>query len=390
VSAPARRGRRVAVVLEQCWHRVPGGTAVAALSSVAALLAHTDLRLVGVAARHASPPPPPFVPTVPVRHLPLPRPLLYESWHRLRRPEVEQATGPVEVIHATGMAVPPRTAPLVVTLNDLAWRHEPDHFTARGRRFFEQCLALAQVEADVVVVPSAATATDVVGAGVDARRVVVVPYAHEARLASEAEVAAVRARHGLPERYVLWVGTVEPRKNLPVVVEAHRRLRRRRPEVGLVLVGPAGWEEDLDAVLGADRSAASVLGFVPAGELAALYRGAEALCYPSLREGFGLPVLEAMAQSTPVVTSAGTSTAEVLGPDGGAGRAVEPTDAAAVADALAEVVEPGRREAMAEAAAARAGEFTWARTAGALAEVYEAAAVGRAVPGAGRWEATGP
>lgn len=380
MSAPARRGRRVAVVLEQCWHRVPGGTAVAALSSVRALLAHTDVDLVGVAARHRHDPEPPFVPPIPVRQLPLPRPVLYEAWHRLRRPAVEAVTGPVDVVHATGMAVPPRTAPLVVTLNDLAWRHEPDHFTPRGRRFFEQCLALASREADLVVVPSRATAEDAAAAGVDPRRTVVVPYGHEAPLATDERVAEVRTRHGLPDRYVLWVGTVEPRKNLGVVIEAHRRLRRRRPDVGLVLVGPAGWEEDLDARLGSDREGTTVVGFVPDAELAALYRGAEALCYPSLREGFGLPVLEAMAQGTPVVTSSGTSTEEVLGPDGGAGRAVEPTDPAAVADALDEVVDPQRRPALAAAASERAATFDWARTARGLAEAYEAVATGAVAP----------
>ena len=372
-GAPARSGPRVAVVLEQLWHRVPGGTATAALGSVRALVAHTDWRVVGVAASHVDPPPPPFAAPVPVGMLPLPRPALYEAWHRLRRPPVERAVGPVDVIHATGMAVPPRSAPLVVTLNDLAWRHEPEHFTARGRRLFEACLSLAATEADVVVVPSDASRVDAEAAGVPASRLVVVPYGVAGPVATDDRVAAARARVGVTGPYVLWVGTVEPRKNLSVVVEAHRRLRRRRPGLSLVLVGPTGWGEDLTALLGPAPDGVVVTGFVDDDVLRALYRGAEALCYPSLREGFGLPVLEAMAQATPVVTSADTSTAEVLGPDGGAGRAVDPTDPAAVADALDEVVDAARRPAASAAASARAATYSWDATARALVGAYRRA-----------------
>lgn len=376
MSAPARPARRVAVVLEQCWHEVPGGTATAALSTVRALQAHTDHQLVGVAARHGSPPAEPFAPPIPVRHLRLPRPLLYEAWNRLRRPGVESATGEVDLIHATGMAIPRRTAPLVVTINDLAWRHEPDHFTARGRRFFEACLSTTVAEADAVVAPSEATALDLRSAGVDPARLHVVPYGHRAGIASEEDVRRVRSDRALPDRYVLWVGTIEPRKNLSVVIAAWRRARLGDAGLGLVLVGPKGWEEDLDARLGSDREGVRVLGFVPDDELDALYRGAAVLCYPSLREGFGLPVLEAMAQATPVVTSTGTSTAEVLGPDGGAGRAVDPLDVDAVAGAIVELAEPARRREASRAALDRSAEFSWERTASAISDIYHSVVEG--------------
>lgn len=367
----------VAVVLEQCWHRVPGGTATAALSSVRALQAHTDVELVGVSARHRHPPGPSFVPPLRMRSLPLPRAALYEAWHGLRWPPVQRATGPVALIHATGLAVPPRTAPLVVTLNDLAFVHEPGHFTRRGLRFFHRSLELTRREADVVVVPSEATRRDVEGHGIDAARVLVVPYGIDVPVAEESAVETVRGRHGLDRPYVVWVGTVEPRKNLRTVVAAHRRLRDGGGDLDLVLVGPGGWHEDLEAVLGdelgARREGVHVLGFVPDIELRALLRGATVCCYPSLREGFGLPVLEAMAQGTPVVTSAGTSTEEVLGPDGAAGRAVAPLDAAAVADALAELAAPARRPAASVAARERAATFSWQRTADGLLAAYRQA-----------------
>ncbi len=103
---------RVAYTLEQCWHPVPGGTAVAALELARALVARGDLELVGVAARHREDPPDPWRPPIPVTHLPLPRLALYESWHRLRRPSVERATGTVDVIHVVaaqdcGLAINP-------------------------------------------------------------------------------------------------------------------------------------------------------------------------------------------------------------------------------------------------------------------------------------------
>src|SRR6478736_4944076 len=115
------RPLRVAVTLEQCWRAV--------LESVRALQSHSDLDLVGVSARHAGPPPAAWTPTIPVAALPLPRLALYEAWHWLRRPPVERATGPVDVIHATGMAMPPASAPIVVTVHDLAFVRDPSQFT---------------------------------------------------------------------------------------------------------------------------------------------------------------------------------------------------------------------------------------------------------------------
>jgi len=98
------------MTLEQCWHRVPGGTALAAVDLARELSRDPAVDVVGVAAWHRRLPAPPFRPPVPVRRLPLHRLALYESWHNLRRPAVERATGPVDVIHATGLAMPPGRA----------------------------------------------------------------------------------------------------------------------------------------------------------------------------------------------------------------------------------------------------------------------------------------
>ena len=349
---------RVAVTLEQCWHRVPGGTASSALGTVAALRARDDIDCIGVAACHRSPPPEPWTPSIETRHLRLRRELLYESWHRLRWPRVERATGRVDLIHATGMAIPPKSAPLAVTVHDLAFVDHPEHVTRHGLRFFHRSLVLTQRDADVVLCPSNATKRELTDLGVAEERVHVVPWGVEPFSVTDEDIARVRARHGVRDRYVLWVGTIEPRKNLAGLITAFRRLRAT--DVELLLVGPEGWNEDLAARLGGHDSRIRAVGFVPTDELRALYAGAAAFCYPSLREGFGIPLLEAMMAGAPVVTSSGTATEEVAG---AAGICVDPRDHDAIAQALESVLDDdGLAQRLRADAIARARSFTWSRT----------------------------
>ncbi len=368
------RPLRVAVTLEQCWHRVPGGTATATLGSIRALLTHdvgVALDLVGVAAHHRRPPPRAFTPPIPTKRIPLPRPALYEAWHGLRWPPVDDVTGPVDVIHATAMAVPPRTAPLVVTVHDLAFLADPSRSTPRGLRFFRRSIELAKSEADLVVCPSAATAAECVAEGFDPDRLRIVPWGIDARVASDEEVARVRQRHGLPGRYALWVGTAEPRKNLDGLLRAWQRVVTTGTDAELVVVGPPGWNLDLAALMGSTPGI-RILGEVPGSDLAPLYRGAELLCFPSHREGFGMPVLEAMAQGTPVVTSLGTATEEV---GRGAALLVDPNDDRAIAEAVASLLDdPGERARRSGLATERAAAFGGAATATGLARVYRDAA----------------
>ncbi|MDY7105234.1 MAG: glycosyltransferase family 1 protein [Actinomycetota bacterium] len=360
------RSLRVAYTLEQCWHRVPGGTARAAIDAGRAIDAGPDVELVGVAARHRDEPDEAYSPPVAVHHLPLPRLALYESWRRLRWPSVQRATGPVDVIHATGYAVPPRSAPLVVTFHDLAFVHDPTQFTRRGVSFLRACVAAARARADLVLCSSEATLTDCIAEGFAPERLRVVPLGVGGDDVAEDAVAAARARHGLDGRYVVWVGTAEPRKNLPRLLDAFAALDR--DDVRLALVGPPGWGPDLSERIGALGDRVVVCGFVPAVERDALLAGAEVLCYPSLREGFGLPVLEAMRHGTPVVTSTGTSTEEVAA---GAGELVDPRDTAAITAALARVLDDeAHAAALADAGRRRAAEHTWERTASLTVAAY--------------------
>jgi glycosyltransferase involved in cell wall biosynthesis len=164
----------------------------------------------------------------------------------------------------------------------------------------------------------------------------------------------------------MFNGTVEPRKNLRRLLTAFARVPRR--DVDLVLVGPSGWNESLETELAPLEDRVHVLGFVARPELEALLAGADVFCLPSLKEGFGLPVLEAMSQGAAVVTSAGTSTAEVAGDTA---LLVDPLDVGAIANAIEELLDDrALAERLSSAGKARAATFTWERTAAATSAVY--------------------
>ncbi len=296
--------------------------------------------------------------------LPLPRPLLYEAWIGWNRPAVERWTGPVDAVWASAMVPVASAAPLVATVHDLDFLANPDHLTRRGRSFFPRALEAVAARADRVVCPSEVVATDCERYGIDRSRLRVVPWGVDPPASVPADVDVVRARWDLPDRFVLFVGTVEPRKNLDGLVAAVAGL----PGLPLVLVGPAGWKvdgRDLVAPLG---ERAIRIGSVGAVELSALYRAASVVALPSLAEGFGLPVLEAMAHGTPVVTSAGTATEEVAG---GAAVLVDPGDPDAIRAGLELALDRGSATMRrVEEGRERAGRLSWDATAASYARVF--------------------
>ncbi len=354
---------RVAYLLEQCWHPVPGGTAVAAVGLAQALADRPDIELVGLAARHRAPPSGYLQPPVPVTHSALPRSVLYEAWHRLGWPPIDRLAGRPDLVHASGGAVPVTAGPLIATIHDLSWRHRADWATRRGRRLAESWLNDAR-RADQVLCPSEATRRDLAAAGFDEGRLTVVPLGVEPSDVDPDRPAALRAARGLDGPFVLWVGTLEPRKNLPALVEAMQRI----PDVPLVVVGPTGWGADPEVILGRLGDQAHFVGPVGEVDKQAWYAAADVFCYPSLLEGFGLPVAEAMAQGTPVVTAAGTATEEVAA---GAALVVDPADPVALADAVTSVLaDQGLSARLAEAGRRRAAELTWPAAARATVDVY--------------------
>lgn len=345
---------RVAYTLEQCWHAVPGGTAVAALEVARGLERSRHVELVGVAGRHRRAPSPPFAPPVQVRDLPLGRPWLYEAWNRCEWPKVERATGPIDVCHST-TAIPAATgAPHVVTIHDVAFVHAPDRFSRHGARVMRAGLERCR-RADLVLCPSRSTAADLVAIGFDGGRIRVVPWGVRPVAVETSQIESLRAELDLPPRFVLFVGTVEPRKNLGRLAQATRSIG-----VPLVVAGASGWGRSA-----VDGDGVRFLGFVPADRLPTLYAAADAFAYPSLEEGFGMPVVEAMAQGTPVVTSAGTATEEIAA---GAAILVDPTDVTSIgAGVEAALADP---EPWIAAGTARAASLSWSATVEATIDAY--------------------
>ena len=354
---------RVAYSLEQCWHDVPGGTAVAAIEVARAMRdERPDVELRGVAGRHDTAPAPRWAPPCEVHALPLAGGLLYESVLRVGRPRVERATGVVDVAHSTTLIPLPSRAPAVVTIHDLAFLRHPEFFTPRGNDVFRRALAVVRRRAALVLCSSAATMRDCVDAGIPAERCRVVQLGAR-RLGAAPTAAAPRRGDDL-----LFVGTLEPRKNLGRLLAALDRLGPSGPR--LRVAGAPGWGSPLDGLDDAVRRRVAPrvewLGEVSEARLAELYDGAAAVCAPSIMEGFGLPILEAMAHGAPVVTSRGSSTEEVAG---GAAVLVDPLDVDAIAAGIADAL--GRRDELARAGLARAASLTWSRTAARTAAVYD-------------------
>jgi glycosyltransferase involved in cell wall biosynthesis len=184
-----------------------------------------------------------------------------------------------------------------------------------------------------------------------------------------------RARAGLTDPYILYVGTIEPRKNLPRLVQAFAQLKREGIPHKLAIVGQQGWQvEPLHREIARLGIAGDVVfsGYVPADDLPALYSAADAMAFPSLYEGFGLPVIEAMACGAPVVTSNSSSLTEVAGD---AAMLIDPLSVESIAGGLRRVLcEPGVRDELARRGPERASYFTWEKTARATISVYESVA----------------
>jgi glycosyltransferase involved in cell wall biosynthesis len=318
-----------------------------------------DVELVGVSGRHGEDPSVTFDISIDVAGLAASGHLLYELSLRLNQPKVERILPNIDLVHCTSI-IPFATAKtMVATVHDLAFLHHPDFFTRRGNNVFRRSIKVLKRRADMVLCSSMATVNDCLEAGFNPERVRHVPLGVRKVEVSADDIHQARAKYSLPREYLLFVGTLEPRKNLERLVRA---LALHNDLPPMVVAGAKGWGD----VRVPNTTAVQFIGHVEEQHLAALYAGASTLCYPSVWEGFGLPILEAMAQGVPVVTSQGTSTEEVAG---GAAVLVDALDEASIAHGIETALT--NRERLAALGKARSTAMTWEKTAIATAQVYD-------------------
>jgi len=290
----------------------------------------------------------------------------YHSWMQLRAERDARALD-AGLIHFTNAAAPlTGRVPYVLTVHDLSLARMPlTHPAARWGIIPVNLVAVAR--ARTVIVPSHWTARELEHIGVAGRRIVVIPHA-PALGATAAQGSIVERLHLQPQRYVLYFGTLEPRKNIARLVGAFERVSIERPWLRLVLAGAPGWRFSGIAKRIASSPARERIvlpGYVDDAGLATLIAGSAAVAYVSLYEGFGMPVLDAMALGAAVVTSRTTAMPEAAG---GAALLVDPTDEADIARGLAAAIE--RRDELVALGHKRASARTWADVAAEHTEVY--------------------
>ncbi|HEY7343862.1 MAG TPA: glycosyltransferase family 1 protein [Ktedonobacterales bacterium] len=306
-------------------------------------------------------------------------PLRRIAWEQFALPGVLRTLG-IDVFHAPANILPTRLpCPSVVTVHDLAFMRHPKLFRPSRRLYQRRFTARTVARATQVVAVSESTKRDVIELMrvPEERLHVIYPgIAADFQPVGDPEILArFRAKHGLPERYLLYLGTLEPRKNLLTLIEAYARLRGQVADAPpLVLAGAKGWYyQPLFArvrALGLER-VVIFPGYVARDEQPLWYAGAEVFVFPSLYEGFGLPVAEALACGTPTITSNVSSLPEVAGD---VAWQVDPRNAEALAHLLREILADGAaRDRMARAGPAWASQFSIARMARAYAGIYHLA-----------------
>jgi glycosyltransferase involved in cell wall biosynthesis len=326
----------------------------------------------------------PWPDNVRINSLPLSDRVLNILWQRLRLPlRVQAITGPLDLFHSPDFVLPPTgRTPALLTIHDLSFLRVPQFFVPGFRDYLEEAVVRAVGRAQHILADSESTRRDLVELlAVDSRRVTVVYPGVEAEfqpVGRSVELDRIRTRYGLPDQFILGLSTLQPRKNFDGLIRAFGQLlasRGHEPKVAnlhLVIGGGKGWMyEDLltlPAALGLDQRV-HFPGFVSDDDLPALYTLADVFAFPSWYEGFGIPVLEAMACHTPVVVASNSSLPEAVGD---AGIMVDAADTDALVNALGRVVtDDDLRRHLVSAGQAQARRFAWEVSAKQLLSLYQ-------------------
>jgi glycosyltransferase involved in cell wall biosynthesis len=310
--------------------------------------------------------------------LPTDRPAVRIVWEQLIQPSVARRAG-LDLIHGLAFVGPMGSGcPFTVTVHDLSFLFYPQGFRTLNRLYLRLFARLSARRARRVIAVSESTKRDVVEQyGVAPEKVDVVYNGVDPvfRPLPADQVSAFRAHRGLPDHFILFVGTLEPRKNIARLLQAYAQLPGARPP--FMFVGGKGWFYDEIFTL-VERlelgTEVHFVGYVPADDLPMWYNAADLFVYPSLYEGFGLPPLEAMACGTPVVTSTASSLPEVVGQ---AALLVDPADTGALARAIERgLADADLRAQMRAEGLARVAGFSWRETARRTADSYRQALFG--------------
>ena len=306
----------------------------------------------------------------------------YKPWRmavwmgQLTRIGFDRLVPGAELFHATEHLLPPfNSARTVLTVHDMIFKLFPETQKRLNFWYLNATMPLYSRRADAIITVSECSKQDIVAHyRLDPAKVTVIYEAAgpEFEPASPAEQEQVRTRYGLPEQFLIHVGVIEPRKNLTRLVEALQRLRDEGLTIPLVVVGPKGWLYDdffrrLEQLQ--VRDAVSFPGYLPLADLAAAYSAARLAVTPSVYEGFGLPVLEAMACGTPVVCSSASSLPEI---GGNAARYFDPLSIEEMAAAIRTVwTDPDLQSSMRHRGLAQAAGFSWQHTAQQTLSLYD-------------------
>lgn len=306
---------------------------------------------------------------------------LARIWHRARLPfPVEWYTGQVDIFHATDFVLPPvkQNTKTLLTVHDLSFVRVPETARPSLRRYLDAVVPRSTARATHILADSRATKADLIDLyNIAPDKITVLYSGVDSRFSPVTDDAAlirVRNKYNLGSRpYIFSVGTVQPRKNYGRLIEAVASLRMQNHDIDLVIAGGRGWLEDpiygtLKRLTMQDH--VHFTGFVDDADLPTLYSGAICVGFPSLYEGFGFPVLEAMACGTPVVTSNVSSLPEVAGD---AALMVDPHDTDALTTALQQLIgDSALRNQLVTRGFAQAKRFTWENSARQLKQVYDA------------------